>query len=163
MLSAYIAYYGRPADTGGLTYWANRMGTEGGNIWSIIEPFGNSDEYRKRFGSLGSADLINNLFLQMYGRSADSSGLTFYTNMLNTGRGTLASIAINILDGTAGNDATVLENRRKVTRHFITKMEAKGAIAPWISDVDLANLLATVQADATSTNAACTTLTGWIN
>lgn len=163
VLSTYIAYYGRPADTGGLTYWANRMRAEGGSIWSIIEPFGNSDEYRQRFGSLGNADLINNLFRQMYGRNADSSGLTFYTNMLNTGRGTLASIAINILDGTGGSDATVLENRMKVTRHFITKVEDRGSSTSWISDVDVANLLATVQADVTSANAACITLTGWIN
>ena len=163
VLGAYIAYYGRPADAGGLAYWAKRMSDEGGSIWSIIEPFGNSNEYRQRFGSLGNTDLINNLYQQMYGRSADNSGLTFYTNMLDTGRGTLASIAINIMDGTSGSDATVLENRRKVARHYVTRMEAKGASAPAISDVALANLLATVQATTTSTNTACTTLTGWIN
>lgn len=27
---AYIAYYGRPADSGGLAYWTNRMVSEGG-------------------------------------------------------------------------------------------------------------------------------------
>jgi hypothetical protein len=161
VLGAYIAYYGRPADAGGLAYWANRMSTEGGSIWSIIEPFGNSNEYRQRFGSLGNTDLINNLYQQMYGRRADPAGLSYYTGLLDAGRSTLASIAVNILDGTAGVDAIVLESRMKVARHYVTQMEAKGPSAPVISDVRLADLLSWVRAD--SVDAACMTLTDWIN
>ena len=163
VLGAYIAYYGRPADTGGLSYWTGRLSAAGGNIWTIIDPFGQSTEYQQRFGYLSTYDLVNNLYRQMYGRNADASGLSYYTNKVETGQSTLASIAITILDGTAGSDITVLENRKKVARHFVTKMEAKGASAPVLSDSSLANLMATVSADTASANTACQTLTGWIN
>ena len=163
VLGAYIAYYGRPADSGGLNYWAGRMEQQGGSIWAIIEPFGNSEEYLRRFGGLGTYDLVQNLYQQMYGRNPDPDGWSFYTYKLDSGESTLASIAINILDGTSGGDTAVLENRKKVARHFVTKMELKGSGAPVLSDVALANLLAGVTADNTSANSACQTLTTWIN
>ena len=118
---------------------------------------------RRRFGGLGTHDLVGNLYQQMYGRAPDADGLSFYTNKLDTGASTLASIAINILDGTAGSDASVLANRTAVARHFVTKMEAKGSSAPAISDVTLANLISSVTASSSTADSACQTLTGLIN
>ena len=40
----YIAYYGRPADPGGLAYWSNRVAAAGGNLDAIIQEFGSSAE-----------------------------------------------------------------------------------------------------------------------
>jgi hypothetical protein len=48
----YIAYYGRPGDTGGLTYWAERLAANNGNLDAIIDAFGNSAESNARFGSM---------------------------------------------------------------------------------------------------------------
>ena len=52
VLDAYIAFYGRPADAGGLAFWSGRLDSEGGNLDSIIDAFANSEEYDSRFGRL---------------------------------------------------------------------------------------------------------------
>ena len=161
VLAAYIAYYGRPADTGGLAYWAGRLSQEGGNLSAIINAFGNSPEFTRRFGGLSNRELVRTLYQQLYGRDPDPAGWTFYVNLLDTGRSTLAVIAINVLDGTSGNDLLVVENRKKVARHFVTSMEAKGSSAPTLGDSQLASLISGVTADSTATSA-CQSLTGLI-
>ena len=52
---AYVAYYGRPADPAGQTYWAQRMDSEGQSLDAIIGAFGNSDEFNRRYGGLTRA------------------------------------------------------------------------------------------------------------
>ena len=68
VLDAYLAYYGRPADPVGLEFWADRLEAEGGNLDSIIEEFGESQEYQDRFGSLTNTQLVTNLYDQLFGR-----------------------------------------------------------------------------------------------
>jgi YD repeat-containing protein len=46
---AYVAYYGRPADFAGQTYWAQRMDAEGQSLDAIIGAFGSSDEFNRRY------------------------------------------------------------------------------------------------------------------
>lgn len=154
--AAYIAYYGRPADTGGLAYWAGKLAKEGGNLDAIIDAFGNSAEYRQRFGGLSNRELIRNLYQQLYGRDPDAGGWAFYEMWLDTKVLSLASIAISIMDGTEGDDVAILNNRKSVARHFITRMESLGAAAPQITDGDLlANLMAAINASAASRENAC--------
>ena len=154
--AAYIAYYGRPADTGGLAYWAGQLAARGGDLGAIIDAFGNSAEYRQRFGSLSNRELIRNLYQQLYGRDPDMAGWAFYEMWLNTGVQSLASIAISIMDGTEGGDTAILDNRKTVARHFITRMEALGAAAPAITDGSLlADLMAATDGSAASRENAC--------
>ena len=40
VLRAYIGFYGRPADAPGLSFWANRLKTEGSALTSIVQAFG---------------------------------------------------------------------------------------------------------------------------
>lgn len=153
---AYIAYYGRPADPGGLAWWANRLALSNGHLGSIIDSFGNSAEFIERFGTLSQRALIRNLYLQLYGRDPDPGGWDFYQQRLASGALSLAQIALNILDGTAGGDLTILANRKTVARHYVARMEALGAAAPNITDGDrLATLLAGVDASDTARRNAC--------
>ena len=61
---AYIAYYGRPADPGGLNYWAARMDAAGGSIDAIIDAFGNSNEFTQRYDGLSYPVLVTNIYRQ---------------------------------------------------------------------------------------------------
>ena len=90
----YVAYYGRPGDAGGLDFWAVKLEEVNGNLKEIINEFGTSKEFTDRFGDLDDEELVDNIFLQLLGRPADSGGLNFYVNGLREGRFTLASIAL---------------------------------------------------------------------
>ena len=69
---------------------------------------------QQRLGQVVLIPLANNIFLQLLGRNADSGGLNFYVNGLREGRFTLASIALNVADGTKDLDATIKTNKLRV-------------------------------------------------
>jgi len=124
VLRAYISYYGRPADAGGLAFWSEELESEGGDLDSIIQGFGSSSEYNTRFGSLGFDDLVNNLFQQLFGRNADPAGLDFYVGALESGERTLGSIALDVMYGALNEDRLVVENRLSVSQYYLDGLES---------------------------------------
>ena len=112
----YLAYYGRPGDPGGIDFWSQRLSDSNGDLFAIIEEFGNSEEYNERFGDLDSTSLVNNVFQQLFSRDADPEGLAFYVERLDSKAMTLASIALNIIDGVRDgtDDADIVANRMQV-------------------------------------------------
>lgn len=147
---AYIAYYGRPADPAGLEYWAGRADAEG--MEAIIDAFGNSAEANELFGGMSTADMLNTLYNQIFGRDADPEGLAFYTAELDAGRMTPASIALNIIDGAQGGDATIVANKVTVANNFTNALDTAEEQAAYNADsaATVRNMLATV---GESTNA----------
>ncbi|WP_146804283.1 DUF4214 domain-containing protein, partial [Bisbaumannia pacifica] len=123
----YIAYYGRPGDPAGLNFWANQLVQQGGNIASIINPFGMSEEFNVRFGGLSNEVLVNNIFQQVFNRDADELGLNFYTNLLENGELTLSEIAITVLGGAQGIDEQTLLHKKFISNVFSTLVD-QGAI-----------------------------------
>jgi hypothetical protein len=151
----YVAYYGRPGDPGGVSYWAGRMGEVGGNwIPDLVNAFGTSAEYTERFGALEPAPLIDNLYRQLYNRDADPLGRAFYIDLLNASnlsgynpalrRSTLAQIALDIANGTAGGDVLTLANKLDVATDFTRQLQIT-AHAYQAEDIPLVSrLIATV-------------------
>jgi hypothetical protein len=151
----YVAYYGRPGDPGGVSYWAGRMGEVGGNwIPDLVNAFGTSAEYTERFGALEPAALIDNLYRQLYNRDADPLGRAFYIDLLNASnlsgynpalrRSTLAQIALDIANGTAGGDVLTLANKLDVATDFTRQLQIT-AHAYEAQDIPLVSrLIATV-------------------
>lgn len=124
---AFIAYYGRPADPSGLSYWATQLDTAGGNWSAIIESFGNSSEATALLAGLTNEQKIDKLYTQMFGRSADSGGRTYYANGLSNGSFTLASLAVNIINGASGSDATTVANKLSTSQLFTASLNSSNS------------------------------------
>jgi len=125
----YIAYYSRPGDPGGVAYWAKRLVQSNGDSSAIINQFGNSAEYTDRLAGKDSEELINNIFVNLFGRDADAGGLVFYKNKLESGAITLASIALNISNGVSAgsNDAAIVGNKIDVATAYTTYIDETSA------------------------------------
>jgi len=124
VLSFYVAFYGRPPDTGGFDYWATQLDINKGNISDLIEPFSNEAEYTEKFGPLDNKGKINRLYNQILGRDADDEGLEYYSKELERGNITPGAISISIMDGVkGGEDEEVLERRKEFARAYITNLE----------------------------------------
>src|SRR5690554_2185741 len=117
----YVAYYGRPADPQGQQYWAERIDAEG--VGHILNAFGTSAEYENAFGNLSNAQLVNNLYNQLFGRDAEPAGLQFYVGLLSSGEKTLAEIAYEIAGGAQGDDAVALQNKLDVADAFTAGLD----------------------------------------
>ena len=149
---AYIAYYQRPADTAGLAFWSEALRDAGGRLDSIIGGFANSQEFDDRFGSLSAEDLINNIYQRLFDRQADPVGLSFYIDELQSGRRTLETIALDILNGAQNEDLDVLNNKRAVSADYLFRSEESGLGLP---AMDLADILTMVTAAPGSASASC--------
>jgi len=122
----YIAYYGRPADPSGLAYWADRLEDSDGNLGSVISAFATSGEFETRFGALSQAELINNLYQQLFGRAADDAGLAFYTDMLARGDSSLIELALDIANGAQEDDKVVIQKRTEIAQLFTQEVAERG-------------------------------------
>lgn len=122
----YIAYYGRPADPDGLAYWVEQLEQNNGNLTAILDAFGTSAEYESRFGELSPQEQINNLYQQIFGRSADDVGLSFYAGMLERGESSLIDLALDITNGAQGPDVTAIQKRVEVAEQFTQSLQANG-------------------------------------
>jgi polyhydroxybutyrate depolymerase len=137
----YIAYYGRAGDPAGIAFWADELTHESGDLSSIIESFGNSEEYSSRFSSLENSQLVDNIYLQLFGRSADLAGLDFYTGRLDSGDYTLASIALEIANGIeAGTDDSIIYNNKLAVANAFT--DAVGTSAAHYDADDISAVVA---------------------
>jgi hypothetical protein len=124
---AYIAYYARGADVGGLKFWAEKLEIEGGNLDALVNEFGNSAESTALYGGLSSTQLINNIYQQIFGRIADNSGLNFYLDVLKTK--SAAFIALDIYNGArnstdpANTDTALINNKFLVANNFTKHLD----------------------------------------
>nr|WP_298523231.1 DUF4214 domain-containing protein [uncultured Halomonas sp.] len=119
----YVAYYGRPADKEGLNYWADRIEAEG--VGNVVSAFGNSSEFQEQYGDLENDALVENLYQQLFSRSADASGLEYYTGVLTRGEKSLAEIALTISNAAVGSDKTVLNTKIDAADYY-TENVAQG-------------------------------------
>jgi hypothetical protein len=157
----YVAYYGRPGDPGGVTFWAGRLAEAGGNwITDLVNAFGTSPEYTERFGALSPESLLNNLYQQLFNRPPDPGGLAFYLDLLSgsnltgfnpTGRtSTLAQIALDVANGALGPDRVMLNNKIDVSLYFTNAIFS--ADTPYTSaEIDaVADIVGAIDATADS-------------
>lgn len=126
----YIGFYGRPADFAGLTYWSDRLESEG--VQRIMEAFASSYEARNFVfqdpvtgRSYESRELVNHIYQHLFGRNAEPAGLDFYTGKLEAGDMTAVSIVRNVMDGALKEDLVVLNNKLQVAEYFTGRVEAK--------------------------------------
>lgn len=118
----YVAYYGRPGEPAGLRYWAERIDSEG--VGKILNAFGTSQEYDSRFGDLSPADLVNNLYQQLFSRSAEPAGRDYYVGLLESGDKTLAEIAYEVASGARNEDRTALDHKLAVSDEISQHLES---------------------------------------
>jgi hypothetical protein len=122
---AYVAYYGRPAEPEGLGYWADRMDRVGQSLAAIIDAFGTSDEFNRRYGGLSNRVLVTKIYQQVLGRDPDLGGLDWYVTELEAGRRTLKTITLDVLNGaTTPPDSTTVANKLDVADYYSAKVAA---------------------------------------
>jgi len=96
----YIAYFGRPADLGGLNYWAGLISQIG--LPAILDDFHASAESQALYGT---GDIIPKVYLNLFNRAPDPGGLAYWEGQLSSGALTLGNIVFAILNGAQGSDA----------------------------------------------------------
>jgi hypothetical protein len=122
--SAYVAYYGRPADPSGLDYWTSRLSAEGGSLDALIDAFAASAEAQERLGGLSPEAKVDRIYEQLFARAPDPEGRAFYLTGLAAGTITPQRIALDVLNGARNQDALIRDNRIAVAGYFTEQVVA---------------------------------------
>jgi hypothetical protein len=145
----YVAYFGRPADPGGLANFENALQAAGaptdltslaqaygGNsqIKSLIDSFGTSHESQTLYGSGNTEDFVTAVFKNVLGRAPASGGLGYWSGAIDSGSLSVGDAALSIMAGAQTNqstqgmaDAQLIANRISVATMFSSAVSSQGA------------------------------------
>ncbi len=147
----YVAYFGRPADPGGLSNFEAALQAAGaptnlqglvaayatnGNVKSLVDSFGSSKEAQNLYGSTSTSGFVTAVFQNVLGRAPQESGLTFWSNAIASSSVTSGNAALSIMAGAEVNttaqgllDAQLIANRIAVADSFTTQVTTQNALA----------------------------------
>jgi len=136
----YVAYFGRPADPGGLANFESALMNANAPtdvadlsvayatnpaIKSLIDSFGASAESAKLYGSGNSSSFVTAVFQNVLGRTPQAAGLAFWSNAIDAGTLSQGDAALAIMAGALTNqssqgllDAQLINNRLTVAANF---------------------------------------------
>lgn len=133
----YIAYFGRPADTGGLAFYENALLNAGApttlaglanaynsnaGIKAVVDSFGTSDESSALYPGGGDA-FVSAIYQYMFNRAPDTVGLNYWSNLVNNGTLTRGNAAISIMAGAQGTDAAIIANKTRAASNFTANLD----------------------------------------
>lgn len=101
----YLAYFGRPAEQAGLTYWTSQADA---NVTDISAAFAQSAEYTGVYGGLTRAQTIDTLYQNLFGRTAASNELNYWLNSTDV---SVSNLALALVNGATGTDRLLLDTK----------------------------------------------------
>lgn len=124
----YIAFYQRPADPAGLKYWAERIDVAGGNAAAVVSAFATSPEAVALYGPINATTIgtvIDGIYMALFNKAPDAAGKQFYVDGFTAGTFTAGTIALNILNGAANDDAVAVANKLQVANNFTQQVDGR--------------------------------------
>ena len=147
----YVAYFGRPADAGGLAGMVGQFGAANvpttsaqfvdayrtnTTVKALVDSFGNSAESLALYHG-STADFVTAIYAHLFGRAPDPGGLQFWTAALDAPNGLARGLAaLNIMAGAEANtsvqgliDAALIANRVTVAANFTASLDQPREVA----------------------------------
>lgn len=150
----YVAYFSRPADAAGLTYWENVVTANGGNTSAVSTAFANSQEYKDTFAGQSQYQIINTIYMNLFGRPAEPAGLAYWGQGLINGNFTVAEAVTTIAGAAQGTDATAYANKVAAATAFTAALDTTAEILGYSGTA--ANIAAKAWLGTVSTDASLT-------
>lgn len=124
----YVAYFGRPADPEGLSYWAAEADTNG-SLGSVIANFAISAESNTLFGNLSTKQLVTAIYANVFSREPEAKGLAYWTSQIESGAISSAQAAWTILQSAGTEDTKAVQNKLAAANAFTANVDTSAEIS----------------------------------
>lgn len=131
----YVAYFSRPADPAGLSFWANQLQTNPNGYQNISAAFSTSAEYRATYGGMDNRAVVAEVYDNLFGRAAEAAGVDFWANALNNGAMTIDNVVTQIAAGAQGNDRIAYNGKVGVSTAFTNRIDTDAEKAAYSGSV----------------------------
>lgn len=146
----YVAYFGRPADPEGLSYWAAEADTNG-SLGSVIANFAISAESNTLFGNLSTKQLVTAIYANVFSREPEAKGLAYWTSQIESGAISSAQAAWTILQSAGTEDTKAVQNKLAAANAFTANVDTSAEISGY-SGAKAANIARAFLAKIDSTS-----------
>lgn len=159
----YVAYFNRPADPLGLLYWNTQIANNGGSVAAVANAFSASAEYTALYAGKTTAQIIDTIYSNLFGRVAEPDGITYWGTRLDNGTFNIGTIAYSVYVGAQNADATAISSKATAAAAFTTALDTNAEITgyagaaantiakTWLTGVTSAATLTTAQASLATT------------
>lgn len=135
----YVAYFTRPADPAGLAYWETVVEGTNGNTTAVSAAFAASAEYQAEYAGLTNSQIVNKVYQNLFGRSAEPAGQSYWAGLLDSNSVTIANVVAAVAGGAVGTDLTAFNNKAAAALAFTNALDTDAERAGYTLDsIDLA-------------------------
>lgn len=130
----YIAYFNRPADFLGLQFWEKAVTAANGDINGVASAFAASNEYKSMYEGKATAEIIDTIYLNLFGRHAEPDGITFWGNALDNNVLNIGNIAYQIMKGAQNDDKIAITSKIAAAEAFYGALDTSAEIVGYSGD-----------------------------
>ncbi|RNF29083.1 hypothetical protein NM04_19785, partial [Massilia aurea] len=81
------------------------------------------------------------IYQQLFNRAPEATGLAYWTKVVEQGHASVADVAVAILHGALGSDATLSQLRQQAVDAFTAAVEADGTEYSGYASIEAARIL----------------------
>lgn len=130
----YVAYFNRPADAAGLTYWESVVTAAKGDTTAVSAAFAASAEYKATFAGQNEYQIINTIYKNLFGRDAEPAGLNYWGQALLNKTITIDLAVKTISEAALTTDATAYKNKVAAATAFTAALDTTEEILNYSGD-----------------------------
>jgi len=119
----YVAYFSRPADPAGLSYWANILATDPNGYQKISSAFSSSQEYKDTYAGMDNNAVVSAVYAHLFGRPAEAAGVNYWADLLNQNKITIDNVVTQIAAGALGTDQYAYTAKVAVASAFTARVD----------------------------------------
>jgi hypothetical protein len=119
----YVAYFSRPADPAGLTYWSNILATDPNGYQKISSAFSSSQEYKDTYAGMDNSGVVSAVYSHLFGRPAEAAGVSYWADLLNQHKITIDNVVTQIAAGAQGTDLFAYNAKVAVASAFTARID----------------------------------------
>lgn len=125
----YIAYFGRPADPVGLTFWATQVDAANGSVAAVIAGFSASSESNALYAGVPTLQKVSAIYLNLFNRLPEAAGLAYWVAQIDSGAVTQAQAAYQIQSSAGPGDASAVANKLAMANSFTAQIDTAAEVS----------------------------------
>jgi hypothetical protein len=130
----YRAFLQRTPDAGGLRYWVGRKRSGSWTLTRMADHFAASSEFLRTYGRLTNRQFVTRIYTDVLGRTADPSGVDYWTRQLDLKRRSRGSVMIGFSESTEYRRKQAETTDAAVAHIFLLgRAPTSGEVATWVA------------------------------